>query len=248
MILKKISIMETNINLKVDNEKYVNLCEKTILKQRGIIKNYILNNPEFLSSYEPIPVPYDSPEIIKTMAKAGYVANVGPMASVAGTISEFVVKKCVEYGCNNIICENGGDIALKSEKDVVVGLYAGKSSLSGNIGFKINSDKCNNLYGVCTSSGTVGHSVSFGSADAVVVFSKYPSIADAAATSICNYSIGTPEEAINKCLEVGESIEHIEGIFVVIGEYAGKTGKVPKLVKTDDKLVKSTIGEYFDIL
>ena len=40
--------------------------------------------------------------------------------------------------------------------------------------------------GICTSSGTVGHSLSFGKADAVCVKAKSVSLADAAATAIGN--------------------------------------------------------------
>ncbi|ABR55930.1 UPF0280 family protein [Methanococcus aeolicus] len=248
MIHKKISIMETNINLKVDDDKYINLAKNTILRERANIQNYILDYPEFLTSYTPIKVSPDAPAIVKTMAKAGEIAAVGPMASVAGTISEFIVKNAVEYGCKNIISENGGDIALKTEKSVVVGLYAGSSPLSYTIGFKINEDKANNGYGVCTSSGTVGHSVSFGNADAIVVFAKKASIADASATSIGNFAVGAPDDAINKCLEKAEDIEYIDGVFVVMGEFAGKMGKIPQMVKTDEKIVKTSMGEYFDMI
>ena len=248
MIYRKISIIETNINLKVDGEKYINLAKNTILRERANIQNYISNCPEFLTSYTPLKVSPDAPNIIKTMAKAGEIADVGPMASVAGAISQFIVENAIKYNCKNIISENGGDIALRTEKDVVVGLYAGSSSLSYTIGFKIDEDKANNGYGVCTSSGTVGHSVSFGNADAVVVFAKKASIADASATSIGNFAVGAPEDAINKCLEKAEDIEYIDGVFVVMGEFAGKIGKIPQIVKTDEKIVKTSMGEYFDMI
>jgi ApbE superfamily uncharacterized protein (UPF0280 family) len=242
---EKILIKETRINLKTESKKYVKLAKKTILKERLNLENYILKHPEFLTSYVPLRVGDDAPRIVKIMASAGENADVGPMASVAGTISQIVVENAVKYGCKNIMVENGGDIALRSEKDIVVGLYAGTSSLSGQIGFKIEKEKTSKGYGVCTSSGTVGHSVSLGNADAVVVFAKESSIADAAATSIGNFATGTPNEAINKCLEKAEDIDYLDGVFVVVGEYAGKIGKIPQLVKTDKK---ATLGEFFEMI
>ena len=242
---EKISIKETNITLKTEAEKFIKLAKKTILRERINLENYILKHPEFLTSYVPVRVSVDAPKIVKIMARAGENADVGPMASVAGALSQIVVENAVKYGCKNIMAENGGDIALRAEKDIVVGLYAGTSSLSGQIGFKIEKEKTSKGYGVCTSSGTVGHSVSLGNADAVVVFAKESSIADAAATSIGNFATGAPDEAINKCLEKAEDIDYLDGVFVVVGEYAGKIGKIPQLVKTDKKVA---LGEFFEMI
>ncbi|AEH06121.1 UPF0280 family protein [Methanothermococcus okinawensis] len=245
LVNKRISIKETHITLKTDSEKFIKLAKNTIINERINLENYILKHPEFLTSYVPISVGVDAPKIVKIMARAGENADVGPMASVAGTISQMVVENAIKYGCKNIISENGGDIALRTERNIIVGLYAGTSSLSGQIGFEIKKDKALNGYGICTSSGTVGHSVSLGNADAVVVFADESSIADAAATSIGNFATGAPDEAINKCLEKAEDIDYLDGVFVVVGEYAGKIGKIPKLVKTDKKV---TLGELFELM
>jgi hypothetical protein len=245
LFAEKFSLKETHMYLKTESKKYLNLAKTTILKERMHIENYILKHPEFLTSYVPIPVEDNAPYIIKIMARAGENADVGPMASVAGAISQSVVENAKKHGCKNILAENGGDISLLSEKEIIVGLYAGSSSLSGKIGFKICCEKTSKKYGVCTSSGTIGHSVSFGNADAVVVFAKESSIADAAATSIGNFAVGTPDEAINRCLERAEDIEYLDGVFVVMGEYAGKIGKLPQLIKTNKK---ATFGEFFEMI
>jgi len=239
---KRIIIKETNILLKVDDKRYFRLAEDIILKNRIDLENYILKNPYFLTSYYPIDVEFDAPEIAKLMATAGEVANIGPMASVAGAIAEMLIKN---LNAKNIIAENGGDICLRAKKDVVVGLYAGNSEITGEIGFKLKKEKIKNIYGVCTSSATVGHSVSFGEADAVTVFAKSSAIADAAATAICNASRGKDEEEmINNALERTDEIEGIDGVFVVVRDKVGIKGKIPELVKTDKKI---TLGELFDI-
>ena len=133
---------------------------------------------------------------------------------------------------------------LKTDQDVVVGLYAGESSLSGELGFKIKFGKT--PMGVCTSSGTVGHSISFGRSDSVTVFAEEASIADALATSIANNALGDKDhDAVQKSLERAEDFrKFMRGVLVVVGESAGTLGKIPKLVQTNKKVV---LGDFFEI-
>jgi uncharacterized protein len=241
MITERIRLDETNILLKTDliNHGLYNF----ILRQRMDLINYIRRNREFLISFEPVEVA-DAPFIVEVMAKAGKIADVGPMAAVAGTISEFSMNFLVKSGAKYAIIENGGDIAIKSNKDVVMGLYAGTSSLSGQIGFKIKYEKT--PMGICTSSGTVGHSISLGNADSVTVFADRASIADALATSIANEAKGDLErDAVQNCLARAEDFKtYFRGVIVVVGESAGTVGNIPKLIKTDKKVV---LGDLFDI-
>ncbi|WP_457611731.1 UPF0280 family protein [Methanocaldococcus sp.] len=236
MFKKRFVIKETNMLVKLKNPQYFKIVERNIIKIRADLESYILNNPYFLSSFYPIVVE-DAPEIVRLMSSVSLKANVGPMASVAGAIAELTIKDIP----NEVIAENGGDIAIKAKK-AVIGLYSGRSKISGEVGFLIKNKK---FYGVCTSSATVGHSISFGNADSVTVFSKSPALADAAATAICNETAGKDEEEmINRGLERADDIEGIDGVFIVVGDKVGIKGKIPNLVKTNKKI---TLGELFDI-
>ena len=241
MITERIQIDETNILLKTDlvNHRLYNF----ILRQRIELINYIRKNREFLISFEPVEVE-NAPFIAKMMAKAGKIADVGPMAAVAGTISELSMNFLRNSGAKYIIVENGGDIAIKTNKDVVMGLYAGTSSLSGQIGFKIKHGRT--PMGICTSSGTVGHSISLGSADSATIFADHASIADALATSIANEAKGDlDQDAVQNCLARAEDFkDYMRGVMIVVGESAGTVGKIPKLIKTDKKVV---LGDLFDL-
>jgi uncharacterized protein len=241
MIKRRIWIQETNIRLRTDIEA-VKLVD-FILKQRGELKNYINKNRLFLTSLEPLEVE-DAPLIVKIMARAAAIADVGPMAAVAGTISQLCLNFLLKLGAEYVVVDNGGDVALKTNKDVIMGLYAGESSLSGKIGFKIKYEKT--PLGICTSSGTVGHSISFGRADAVTVFASEASMADALATSIANHALGDEDyEAVECCLETAEEFrENFQGVLVVVGEAAGTVGKIPSLVETEKKVV---LGDLFDV-
>jgi uncharacterized protein len=241
MIKRRIQIQETNIRLRTDVEAF-NLVD-FILKQRRELKNYIHKNRLFLTSLEPLEVG-DAPFIVKIMARAATLAKVGPMAAVAGTISQLCLNFLLKQGAEYVIVDNGGDVALKTNKDVVMGLYAGESSLSGKIGFKIKQEKT--PLGICTSSGTVGHSISFGRADAVTVFASEASVADALATTIANKASGDEDdEAVESCLEAADEFrEYLQGVLVVVGEAAGTVGKIPSLVETEKKVV---LGDLFDV-
>lgn len=241
MIKKRIQIQETNIILTSDVEPQYLLS--FITKCRAELKNYIRINNEFQTSLEPLKLG-EAPLIVKMMAESAEIAGVGPMAAVAGTISQLTLNFLLNQNAQYVIVDNGGDIAIKTNKDVIMGLYAGESSLSGRIGFKIKSRKT--PMGICTSSGTVGHSISFGQADSVTVFSSSASTADALATAIANYATGNKEvELVENCLGKAEELrEHFQGVLVVVGESAGTVGKIPDLVETNKKVV---LGDLFDV-
>ncbi len=241
MIKRRILIEETNIILKSDIEPHN--IDNLIIKQRESLKNYIRHHNEFLTSLEPLEIG-EMPLIVKMMAEAAEIAQVGPMAAVAGTISELSLNFLLKKGADYVIVDNGGDIALKTNKNALIGLYAGGSSLSGKLGFKIKARKT--PLGICTSSATVGHSISFGKADSVTVFSSHASTADALATSIANEARGNGNrEIVENCLGKAEEFrEYFRGVLVVVGESAGTIGKIPKLVETDEKIV---LGDLFDV-
>ena len=255
---ERINIGETDLVLKTDLREHE--LPKFIFKQRFELKSYIRRNPDFLTSYEPVLVSALNegsgqissgksrsdvpPLIVSLMAQAGRRAEVGPMAAVAGTISQLSMDYMVENGANYVIVDNGGDVAIKTDLDVIVGLYAGESPLSGELGFKIKFGKT--PMGICTSSGTVGHSISFGRSDSVTVFADEASIADALATSIGNAALGEKDQnAVQRSLERADDFrKSMRGVMVVVGESAGTVGKIPKLVQTDKKVV---LGDIYDV-
>ena len=136
-------------------------------------------------------------------------------------LPEFVGNELLPFS-PDIIVENGGDIYLKSTAKRIVGIYAGNSPLSGKIGLEINSVET--PLGICTSSGTVGHSLSYGKADAVIVLSKSAAIADAAATAIGNLINQSTD--INNGIELAKGIKGINGVVIIKDDDIGLWGKV----------------------
>ena len=194
---------------------------KLVSKYRDTLERYIERHPAFLTSLEPVPVDDNAPRIIREMAEAAEKVRVGPMASVAGAIAEFVGKELLAFS-PEIIVENGGDIYLKSLRERTIGIYAGKSPLSGKLGLEIKGQ--DTPLGICTSSGPVGHSLSYGEADAVIVLSKSATLADAAATAIGNLII-QPND-IPSGIEFAQGIEGLKGVLIIKCDKMGLWGKV----------------------
>ncbi len=168
-------------DLFIISDKYLKKeAYSILLKYRIQIENFIKTCPEFLKSLTPIEFKNNKPEIINEMLIASKKANVGPFASVAGAISQFVCKDLKKL-CNEVIIENGGDIYIDTQNERLVQIY---SNHFDNIGIKIKKEM--QPIAICSSSAKIGHSLSFGKADLVVVIGKNAPICDAFATSICN--------------------------------------------------------------
>ncbi|MDN5332344.1 MAG: uncharacterized protein PWP45_1569 [Tepidanaerobacteraceae bacterium] len=192
-----------------------------VLKCRKELEEYSAFDPVFLRTLSPHCVPEWAPEIVKKMAEAASAAGVGPMAAVAGAISESVGRYLLKYS-PEVIVENGGDIFISASRPVKIGIFAGSSPFSNRIALRL--DPAGRATGVCTSSGTLGHSLSFGKADAAVIIAEDPALADAVATATGN-RIKTPKD-IKAALEFALSIKGVKGALVIIGEHMGVMGEV----------------------
>jgi ApbE superfamily uncharacterized protein (UPF0280 family) len=202
-------------------------AKQLVKKYRGLLEDYIRRQPAFAASLLPVPIETDAPAIVQEMARASQLADVGPMAAVAGAISQFVGEDLAVLS-PEVIIENGGDIYLRSTRPRVIAIYAGSSPLSGRIGLEIQPEDM--PLGICTSSATVGPSLSFGHADAAVAVASSAILADAAATAIGNAVI-TPED-VDTGLKVAQSISGLRGAVVVIGDRIGAWGRI-KLCRVD---------------
>lgn len=196
-------------------------AEKSVRKYRRQLTGYIQRRPDFAKSLAPLPESEDMPAIARAMTRAGAAAGVGPMAAVAGAIAEYVGRELTPYS-PEIIVENGGDIYLAGKTARTIGIHAGSSPFSGRLALEISPADLPG--GVCTSSGTVGHSRSFGRADAVVVLAADTALADAAATAIAN--IVRDAAAINAAIDRAQSITGIRGVVIILGDHLGIWGDV----------------------
>ena len=213
-------VRETDLYIRADRN-LSDVALRSVYKYRGFIESYIKQHPDFLTSLKPIDDNKLAPPIIEDMLRTSRVAGVGPMASVAGAIAEHVGYDLLQLS-RDVIVENGGDIFLKTENDAQVGIFAGDSPLSYKIALRFKPEQM--PLGICTSSGTVGHSLSFGRADAVCVVSESATMADAVATAIGN--LVKNKSDIKKAIERGMNIEGVRGVLIIFGKYFGAIGEI----------------------
>ncbi|MBC7109680.1 MAG: UPF0280 family protein [Archaeoglobi archaeon] len=218
---KRVRIKETVATLELE-ERYIKEAEKTIKMLRGELEAYILRDPTFFVTLEPHEPLEDAPEIVRRMCEAGELFDVGPMASVAGAISQMTMERLVELGCRDGFIENGGDIAMINERSRKIEIYHGKDDFKIILEFPSS----NRITGICTSSASIGHSISFGVANAATVIAEDAIIADAGATALCNEA--TPEN-FEKVLKEITSIRGVLGAIVVFDDFFSAYGKLPEI-------------------
>lgn len=188
---------------------------------RNQLENYIAKTPSFLPALSPLSCDPLAPAMIQEMYRASAAAGVGPMAAVAGVIAEFVGRGLQErYRLAEIVVENGGDIYLQRQSAATVSVFAGASPLSHKVGIRLRAGQM--PAGICTSSATVGHSLSLGKADAVTVLSASTALADAVATRVGNETKKVQD--IDQALAVAAAIPGVRGVLIIKGAAIGAWG------------------------
>jgi len=200
-------------------------AHEVVIHLRHQLEEYIRANPLFQTSLVPLPDDPQAPKIVKELLAASHKAGVGPMAGVAGAVAELVGRELLAK-TPEVVVENGGDIFMQSSTERKIGLFAGESPLNMKVGVRVLPEKT--PLGICTSSGTVGHSTSFGKADAVCVISPSTALADAAATALGNRVQGKGD--IERVLEEGRAISGVEGMVIIVDDALGVWGEY-ELVK-----------------
>jgi ApbE superfamily uncharacterized protein (UPF0280 family) len=216
----EVVVKETDLLVRTESN-LSNEARESVLKYRHQLETYITTNPEFQRSLIPLVEDLHAPELVREMIRVSQLARVGPMAAVAGAMAEWVSKDLLKFS-KEVITENGGDIYLATSRERTIGIYAGQSPLSLKIGIVIEPQE--SPLGVCTSSGTVGPSLSFGKADAVCILSKSAALADAAATAVGN--IVHEKRDIELGIERGKEIEEVLGVLIIVGEKMGVWGSI----------------------
>jgi len=222
-----VRLKETDLFIRTESD-LTGVALLGLKEVRRIIEDYIDGHSSFLTSLKPLPNDPESPQIIQSMYKAGQIACVGPMASVAGAISEYVGKKLLEYS-REVIVENGGDIFLTTNTERRIGIYAGKSRFTNS--FYLQIDPQNTPLGICTSSGTVGPSLSFGNADAAIVVAKSSALADALATRLGN--MVKEEEDIPQAIESMKGLSGLNGMIVIKDNKMGINGDLKLIPRSN---------------
>lgn len=216
----EVAVKETDLYIKAVQDLSAEARE-AVLRHRRLLEDYIRRHPGFLESLVPVEEDPFAPPIVREMIGAARNAGVGPMAAVAGAMAEAVGRDLLPKS-PEVVVENGGDIFLCSERELRVAIYAGDSPLSYRLALQVSGAAQGK--GICTSSGTVGPSLSFGRADVVCILSPSAALADAAATAVGNL-VQTAAD-VNRSLEAAQAIPGVGGALIIIGAKLGAWGEV----------------------
>jgi hypothetical protein len=216
----EVRIAESDLLISADRPLH-DLAERALRLARGLLQRYLAQDPEFEKALRPREAIRPAPPIVLAMAEAARACDVGPMAAVAGAVADAVGEALLAES-RQVIVENGGDLFLYTMRPRVAAIYAGASPLSGKLGLRVS--QLDRPLGLCTSSGTVGPSLSFGKADAAIVLAESAALADAAATALGN-RVKTAED-IEPALETVSKIPGIYGLAAIVGEHLGAWGEM----------------------
>ncbi len=215
---------ETDLHILAADRRLQALAADRVLFYRRQLEHFLGRHPQVREQLFPFAVPEGElvPPVVATMVQAAARAGVGPMAAVAGALAE-AVGRDLQAHSPVVLVENGGDLFLAGEREYTVAVFAGRSPFSGRLGLRL----CRSepfAAGVCTSSATVGHSLSFGRADAVVVYAASAALADALATAAANRV--RRREDLQPVVESLWEREDVHGAVAILGEQLAAAGEV----------------------
>jgi len=228
LVYFQVVVRQTDLHVGIRRERFspelAYWVEDIVQKQRVLLENYIKEDPGFINALSTYKLKPGAPPIAVDMAGAAMKAGVGPMAAVAGAFAQYAGRALARRS-RDVIVENGGDIYLRSTKRRRIGIFAGQSPLSNRMALEILPQ--DTPLGICTSSGTVGPSLSFGKADAAVILSPSAVLADAVATAAAN--LVQTEEDIQKAVQYATEVNGVKGALIIKGDRLAVRGNL-KLV------------------
>ena len=217
-------LKETIVTIFARESGQIDAAKNSIRGERAVLEDFIRTDPFFQITIEPYSLLGESaPPIVRKMIAASAVFGIGPMSSVAGAIAGSAVDAMIKEGATYAVVDNGGDICILNDQPMTVGIYAGSSPIK-DLAFLLDSRK--KPLGICTSSGTVGPSISFGWADAAVVVSQDVALADAAATALGNAVTAAGQLA--ECFSATDR-PGIDGAMVIRGEQMALWKELPAM-------------------
>lgn len=222
---RRFSFKDTNLRVACDRFDAV---VDEVMAQRKLLEKYIRRQPEFVSTLSPIPLLGGAPDVAVRMAAAAETSGLGPMAAVAGTLAQMGAEKALAEGAKEAIVENGGDLYVAAASPVVVGIHSGDEQFGDSLAFQIPPGQL----AICSSSGRMGHSTSFGKCTLATAVSANASLADAAATLLCN-SVQCANDLHTAVARVG-AIDGITGVMAIIDGKIGLHGNLPPIIRNTD--------------
>ena len=227
-----VTVNESDLLIRAADVSLQKFAKERLIYYRQQLESFLEQFPQVRFQLYPFDAPEYAllPKVVSSMIAAGKQAGVGPMAAVAGAIAEAVGRDLLALS-PVVMVENGGDIFLAGASSYTVGIFAGQSPFSGKLGIQISRSE-NFSAGICTSSSTVGHSLSLGMADAVCIYADSAAFADALATAMGN-GIRTRDD-LEPTIEKALAFDSVYGAVAILGDEMAAGGEL-ELVSLSQK-------------
>ena len=234
-VCAKVEIQETAATIGAERE-FIPYAVDAIKAVRLDVERQIRKDRFFLTTLEPYSPEKGSSRVIQRMCDASRLAGVGPMAAVAGTIAQEALEAMESAGCAHGWIDNGGDIALRLDEPATLEVFSDPGSASA---FALALEKTDGHLGVCTSSGRLGHSISFGNADAAVIMAEDAVLADALATAVAN-RVSFAED-LKTCFEGFMDLPGVIGGLAMCEGSVVTFGCLPRMIEVEHREERLTI-------
>ena len=226
-VTSRIEIQETAATIASERRFIAGAVDAMKMARRDI-ERQIRKDRFFLTTLEPYDSGSCTSEITARMCAATKRAGVGPMASVAGAIAQAGLDAMVSNGCRHAWVDNGGDIALVLESPLTLEIFTTPGSSKA---FAFNLRTTGRAMGICSSSGKLGHSISFGDSDIAVAIADDAVLADAFATALGNEV--KDRASLGKCFDILRNTKSVKGGLAMMDGTVAMYGEVPELVEVE---------------
>lgn len=225
LVLAKVEVEETAATVAAERE-LIPYALEAIKSTRTTIERHIRKDRFFLTTMAPYEPEPSSSRVVKRMCAASSVADVGPMATVAGVIAQEAMEAMVSHGCAHGWVDNGGDIAMMLEEPAIVEIFSDPRSTKA---YALEFEPTGGIIGVCSSSGTLGHSISFGDADVSLAIAEDAVLADAFATAIGNAV--KDGDSLRTCFDRFKNVHGFRGGLAMFQGDISMCGAIPKVIE-----------------
>ena len=233
-VLAKVEIEETAATIAAE-KRHVAAAIEAIKDARMNIERVIRKDRFFLTTLEPCDPPEGCAPIIKRMCEASNKAGVGPMAAVAGAIAQVAMEAMASDGCKHGWVDNGGDVALLLNEPITMEIFCEPGS---DTAAAFELEATDGIVGICSSSGRLGHSISFGNADVALAVCEDAILADALATAIGNRV--NDGGSLGSCFDPFKGIAGFDGGLAMVDGRTAIFGRVPRLIEVEHSAERLT--------
>lgn len=190
------------------------------LKQFELLDAYGASHPDFKTSFVPVEVEDDAPQIIRAIAEAAEATLVGPTVAMPGAVVEEVARDLSQL-TKQVIVSAEGDTFIVGNKSRSFVVRRPSNLGEDGVAVRVSSNDHRAFF---TSTGRERVDPHIGNAAAIAVVAERGALACAAASAM-GYAMKSRED-VDRALEVARRTEGVAGALVLADERIGVWGDI----------------------